>query len=153
VIGAFALHAYGRARATVDLDFVTVTEAQPGLVEFLLSLGYETLHLSAGYSNHSHPDSTLGRVDFVYVSGETAGRLFEAATTTLRLGAQSIPVPKPEHLIAMKVVAMKNDPDRSFQELADIQFLLRLPGVDDREVQRYFEQHGLREKFDELTRS
>jgi hypothetical protein len=37
-------------------------------------------------------------------------------------------VPRPEHLAAMKVQAMKNDPSRTFQDLADIQALLSLPG-------------------------
>ena len=29
-------------------------------------------------------------------------------------------VPKPEHLVAMKVQAMKNDPKRAFQDMADV---------------------------------
>ena len=55
VVGAFGLAAYGRARATVDLDVATEARAQPRLVGFLESLGYETLHLSEGYSNLSIP--------------------------------------------------------------------------------------------------
>jgi hypothetical protein len=64
-----------------------------------------------------------------------------------------VPVPKPEHLVAMKVLAMKNDPGRTFQDLADIRILLMLPGVDREEIRHYFEQHGLRERFDDLERS
>ena len=48
---------------------------------------------------------------------------------------------------------MKNDPGRTFQEMADLRFLLRLPGVDQREIRGYFERAGLLEKFDELERS
>jgi hypothetical protein len=44
------------------------------------------------------------------------------------------PVPKPEHLIAMKVQAIKNDPRRAFKDLADVQALMRLPEVDDAEA-------------------
>src|SRR5262249_35472427 len=54
VIGAFGLHAYGLSRGTFDLDFVSEAGAQPQLVGFFESLGYETLHVSAGYSNHLH---------------------------------------------------------------------------------------------------
>jgi len=50
----------------------------------------------------------------------------------------------------MKVLAMKNDPSRTFQEMADIQALLRLPGVDKGEIKGYFERHGLGKKFEEL---
>ena len=31
-----------------------------------------------------------------------------------------VPVPRPEHLAAMKVLAIKNDPSRTFQDLADL---------------------------------
>ena len=48
----------------------------------------------------------------------------------------------------MKVHAMKNDPGRTLQEMADIRFLLQLDGVDEREIREYFEKIGLREKLD-----
>lgn len=53
----------------------------------------------------------------------------------------------------MKIHAMKNDPGRSFQEMADIRFLLQIEGVDEKEIQEYFERAGLRKKFDELKSS
>ncbi len=53
----------------------------------------------------------------------------------------------------MKVHAMKNDPGRALREMADIGFLLKLPGIDEEEVRGYFEKAGLREKYDEIRRS
>ena len=50
----------------------------------------------------------------------------------------------------MKIVAMKNDPKRSFQEMADIQFLLGLPKIDEDEIRSYFEKHNLLEKYYEI---
>jgi hypothetical protein len=113
-------------------------------------LGYETLYRSAGYSNHLHPRPALGRVDFVYLEPETAKRVFDACSEVDGPGGLRLRVPRPEHLAAMKVVAMKNDPTRAFQELADIRFLLTLSGVDRSLVRGYFERHGLLERFDEL---
>ena len=52
----------------------------------------------------------------------------------------------------MKVHAMKHDPARTLQELADIRLLLGLPGVDEDEVRGYFERAGLRDRFDALKR-
>jgi hypothetical protein len=117
VIGAFALHAYGRSRATSDLDFVTEFHAQPKLIAFLEGFGHETLHASSGYSNHLHRDVAMGRLDFVYISGETSRQLFGSARKLLVLGEMSIPVPRAEHIAAMKIQAMKNDPERTFQEM------------------------------------
>jgi hypothetical protein len=151
--GAFALHAYGLSRATSDLDFVTEATARQRLVTFLESLGYETLYSSPGYSNHLHPEAAMGRVDLIYVEGETARRLFDAAGTSFRLGGHELPVPRAEHLGAMKVHAMKNDPGRALQEMADIRFLLQLDGVDEEEIRGYFEKAGLEEKFHEIKRS
>lgn len=152
VIGAFGLHAYGLSRTTSDLDFVTELAAQPRLVPFLDSLGYETLHLSTGYSNHLHSDPALGRLDFVYVSGETSRRLFRSTRLMPVMQGVSLAVPRPEHLVAMKIQAMKNDPERTFQEMADILFLLRLPEIDRDEVRRYFEKQGMIEKYNEIAK-
>jgi hypothetical protein len=109
------------------------------------------LYRSAGYSNHVHALADLGRLDFVYVDSET-GRLLFRGGATLQLGEHRVPVPRPEHLIAMKVHAMKNDPSRTLREMADIQFLLSLPSVDEAEVRAYFEQSGLLERYLEIKR-
>ena len=151
--GAFALHAYGLSRATVDIDFVVEAAVRERLVAFLESIGYETLHASAGYSNHSHPDPSMGRVDFIYIAGETSRLLFATRGVTLRFGRHELPVPRAEHLVAMKVHAMKNDPGRALQEMADIRFLLQLPGLDEEEIQGYFVKAGLQDKYDEIKRS
>jgi hypothetical protein len=37
--------------------------------------------------------------------------------------------------------------------MADLQFLLRLPGIDRDEVRRQFERHGLGERYRELERT
>jgi len=66
---------------------------------------------------------------------------------------RSVRVPKPEHLAAMKVAAMASDPSRTLQDLADIQFLLRVPGVDREEIRGYFVRYGLEKRFDELLAS
>jgi hypothetical protein len=153
VVGAFGLHAYGLSRATVDLDFVTESGIRERLVAYLESVGYETLYVSSGYSNHLHPNPEFGRVDLIYVDGETAERLFGPGGASLRLGGRELRVPRAEHLAAMKVHAMKNDPGRTLQELADIQFILQIEGVDEAEIERYFEEAGLEERFDEIKRS
>ena len=153
VVGGLGLHGYGVTRATLDLDLVCESEAQAALVSFLEAQSYETLHRSAGYSSHLHGDSELGRVDIVYVDAGTARGLFPGCSPLLELGARRALVPRAEHLAAMKVQAMKNDPTRELQDLADIQALLRLPGVDAAEVRCYFERAGLLDRYDAIRRS
>jgi len=153
VIGAFGLHAYGLTRATTDVDFVTDSSARSQLVSFLEANGYETLYSSEGYSNHLHPDPAFGRVDLVYVSGETGRRLFDGASVRSLVPGRRVPVPRPEHLAAMKIYAIKNDPERRHQELADIRFLLGLPDVDRIEIRGYFQSSGLGELYDDLEKA
>jgi hypothetical protein len=152
IIGAFALHAYGLTRATSDLDFITDIRAQDKLIPFLEKLGYETLYVSSGYSNHLHTDPGMGRLDFVYVSGKTSRQLLGAAAKTFILGGITVAVPRAEHIAAMKIQAMKNDPERSLQDMADIQFLMRLPDIDKTEIREYFKKQGLLDKYHEIQR-
>ena len=151
VIGGVALGAYGNPRLTLDLDIVTDASGQDALIEFMESQGFVTLHRSSGYSNHSHP--RRGRVDFMYVRDQTADRLFASATVLPGPGGNPMPVPKPEHLIAMKVQAMRDAPDRGLQDLVDIAYLLQVDGVDRDEVRGYFLRAGLEERWHELTRA
>ncbi|HYA43092.1 MAG TPA: nucleotidyltransferase family protein [Syntrophobacteraceae bacterium] len=151
LIGAFALQAYGYVRATQDMDFVVREEGQERVIGFLESLGYQTLYRSKGFSNHLHPLTSLGRIDLVYVAGETADAIF-SGTRQIPILDVSVPVARPEHLVALKIFAMKNDPARSFREMADIQQLLKHTEIDMDEIRGYFEKYGQMEKFYELTR-
>lgn len=152
VVGGLGLQAYGIGRATFDIDLVTAAEAQTDLVAFLEAEGYETLHRSPSYSNHLHPRSEAGRLDFIYVDPETGRRLFAGCRPLLELGARRALVPRPEHLVAMKAQAVKNDPSRALQDLADVLALLRLPGTDLDEARGYFERAGLPGEWDEVRR-
>jgi hypothetical protein len=153
VIGGVALAAYGLARTTLDLDLVLDAESQEEAVPFLESLGYETIHQTSGYSSHLHANPLWGRVDFLYVRGETSKALFEGCRIYPGPGGLEVPLPKPEHLAAMKALAIKNDPGRALQDMADVRFLIQLPKVDRQTVRAYFERHGLEERFDEIERS
>ena len=92
----------------------------------------------------------LGRIDFVYVKGDTAESIFKATKRLLILGNLTVPVVKPEHVVALKVFAMKNDPDRALREMADIKELLSLPGIDLQEIRKYFEKYGQTEKYHDI---
>lgn len=151
VIGGVALGAYGNPRMTLDLDVATDAGAQDALVAFMESQGFITLHRSPGYSNHRH--AQRGRVDFMYVRGDTADRLFGSTTELPGPGGNPIPVPKPEHLIAMKVQAMRDAPERGLQDLVDIAYLLQVDGVNREEARGYFIRAGLEERWNELTRT
>ena len=150
VVGGLAMASYGLVRTTLDLDLVADASHQDALVAGMEALGYETVHRSRGYSNHVHSDPASGHVDFVYVDGETADRIFAEVRRVGGPRGELIPVPSPEHLAAMKVRAMRNDPGRTFQEQSDIRYLIRSAGADREEIRRQYARHGLEAKFAEL---
>ncbi|HMB52089.1 MAG TPA: hypothetical protein VKU40_02150 [Thermoanaerobaculia bacterium] len=149
VVGGVALHAYGLSRTTYDLDLLTSSEAQAEVVAFLESLGYETLYRSAGFSNHNHPRQEWGRVDVVYVEGDTLQQMFAGVERKPAMGLD-LPVPRAEHLAAMKLHALRNDPDRAAQDFADLRYLIHLPEVDQEEVKGYFARQGMLDRYDDL---
>lgn len=151
LVGGHALAAYGKARSTLDLDLLVPGEAQHQLVEFMEGLGYETLHRSSGYSNHLHSDPALGRVDFIYVRGDTQREIFEGVREMAGPEGVRVLVPRAEHLVAMKVQAIKNDPKRKFQDMADIAGLLESSDIDRSEVQSFFERAGMLNLWDEFA--
>jgi hypothetical protein len=150
VIGAFALYAYGYTRATRDVDFITRFENQRKIVDFLESLGFETLNCSGGYSNHLHTSDGL-RIDLVYVDGQTADLIFKAVQKKFFFGDFDLPVVSPEHLVALKLFAIRNDPDRKYKELADIKEIVRLTIIDKDQVQKFFKKYGLEAYYHEIV--
>jgi hypothetical protein len=153
LIGGLAMQAWGRSRLTKDIDFAVDAVARDRVISFAESLGYETLHVSEGYSNHAHPDPAWGRVDFMYLYGDTARKIFAAASPKPVVGDAAAPVASAEHLAMMKAVAMKNDPHRALFEGEDVRILMKAPGVDRKAIRDYFERQGLLGLYDAIERA
>ena len=151
VAGGLALQAYGWSRVTQDIDLVVEATARAGVVARMEELGYETLYASEGFSNHLHSVKSRGRVDCIYVEAPTADQLFADCRRLDWSGGRTMKVPSPEHLVAMKVHAIRNDASRMFRELADIDYLMRLPGVDGERLRDYFRSAGLEDRYDDLV--
>jgi predicted nucleotidyltransferase len=147
--GGLALHAYGYTRFTADVDLLIVRAFQDLVIERMEAEGYETLYRSEGYSNHLHSDTGLGRIDFIWVDDSTAEKIF-SSTRQVAVQDIALPVPRPEHLVAMKLQAIRNDPSRRLRDLADIQQLMRVAGVDQEQIREYFRQYDLLKEYDEV---
>ena len=150
--GGLAMGAWGHSRGTRDADFLVSIEHRERIVKFAESLGYETLFVSDGYSNHLHPSSDLGRIDVIYASGDTAERLL-ASVTRREIGGRSLPILSATHLAMMKMLAMKNRPMRVLIDGNDVAFLLHLPEIDREAVRDYCARHGLLDLLNVLERT
>lgn len=150
VAGAFALHGYGYTRATSDLDFVVTAKSQAALIQFLESLGYETVASSQGFSHHIHVLQGA-RIDLIYVEADTADKMFASVTRIALFEDLELPVVSPLHLVAIKLFAIKNDPTRKLKDLADIRELLERTAVDMAKVRDCFAHYGFEEYFSEVS--
>ena len=103
MIGGLALNAYGYARATLDFDVAAEERVRRALTDLLRAGGFEVLNDVEGFTNLLHPDVQLGRLDVMWLDGETAERVFGRVRRLERPGGPDVPVPSPEHLVAMKV--------------------------------------------------
>jgi hypothetical protein len=151
LVGGLALLAYGAPRATFDVDLLAPRGTRDDLVRFLEGRGFTTLSVEPGFSNHQHSDPALGRVDVIYADGTTADVVFAGCSPRAITPFLEAPVPRAEHLVAMKAQAFAKDPTR-YSDLADLQFLLALPGLDTVEARGYFDSAGLAEYFERLRR-
>jgi hypothetical protein len=149
LIGAFALHAYGYTRATRDVDFITRREAQTALIACMEANHFSTVHRSEGISNHLHEDGR-SRIDILYVDDNTADQVFSSARIMHVLADTPLPVVSPEHLAAMKLFAMKNDPSRTFKEISDIRVLVHICGIDPEVIRHYLHIYDLERWSDDI---
>ena len=150
VIGAFALCAHGYTRATKDVDFISRIEYQGKIIGYLESLGFETLHRSSGFSNHLRSVGAT-RIDIMYVEGETARAIFSSVSKMKVLEDLSLPVISLDHLIALKLFAIKNEPGRKLKELSDIKELSRIGSIDAATLRELFKKYGQEKYYHEIA--
>jgi hypothetical protein len=153
VVGGMAMNAYGHARTTMDFDIAAEEGARKALLSRLAAEGFEVLNNVEGFSNLLHADAALGRLDVLWLDGSTADRVFSRLRHLPGPGGRDVPVPAPEHLVAMKVRSIQSQPTRVFRDGADLEYLLKFPGLDDNEARGFFERAGLLELYGRLRRS
>ena len=154
LIGGYALQAYGVSRQTMDVD-VLVSEAYAGAVDTALQrAGYSQLVRSEIFVRYRHPSMAVEDVDVLYVNDDTAKRMSERATPWVS-GEATYLVPALSHLVAMKLHAIRSNPQREPRDFADIVELVRAnPGdLGQDELHALCEKYGpegVWEKFEEI---
>jgi hypothetical protein len=150
IAGGVAMSIFGSPRVTYDLDIVVETAGHRFLLAQVGSLGFEVLYDSDAFTNFLHPDPELGRMDLLWTAPHTSALLFaEAMSRTAPDGFPAL-LPSPEHMVEMKVQAIKNRPTRVFRDGADLQVLLALPEMDHNKARATFARHGLAELYDRV---
>lgn len=146
VIGGHAVNAYGYSRTTVDVDFLVAVSCFPKWRVVFESAGYRWAGQTETFARMDPPvtDPPSLPVDVMLVSPETFERLY-AERKVLNFGNAPLPVPKPLHLIALKLHAMRN-PERfkKGKDLPDILNLISICQIDpkNREFQAVLDRYA-----------
>ena len=132
VIGGHAVAAHGYARQTLDLDLLVRDEDRRTWVELLVALGYRVFHEDHAFVQLAPPTAAHWPVDLLLVAEPT----FAGVTAEVRevdLGAWRVRIPSLEHLLALKLHALKHArPPRDLKDLTDVVQLADANGLDPR---------------------
>ena len=132
LIGGRSLEAYGFVRFTKDGDFLVATNDIPVISRVLSVAGYEKTDETAIFSRWKHPSLMTDDVDVMYVKQETFEKLV-VDSKIFTIGHVSLRVPSIPSLIALKLHAMRSNPDRIEKDGRDVAELLKLnPGIIDK---------------------
>jgi hypothetical protein len=148
LIGGLAVLIRGRPRLTFDIDFLVAVEQRDNFVAQLRSRGFAPFHEAPAFGNYAGEGGL--RVDALYARSELGHAMLQRANSE-PLHGTSIKVVAAEDLIALKLQALANDPNR-FRDWADIQGLLALgrETLDLVRVREYFGIFGFHEELDKL---
>ena len=130
IVGGFALTAYGVTRLTADVD-VMIDEGDFEKVRSVLE--QFDYHIGSKHQNFARCqscDDGLMDIDLLFVGTRTLNRMLKEGKHEM-IGCRDFIVPSLNHLIAMKLHAIKYNPKmREFKDLPDVINLIRQNQLD-----------------------
>jgi len=123
VIGGHAVQSYGMDRLTYDCDCAVLDRNEETLKAKLASIGYVLNDRQAHFSRYVHLGRQRAVVDVMRLDAKTFALLSTGARET-QIGEKCVRVPRAFHLLAMKLHALKQNPERAHKDWADICHLL-----------------------------
>jgi hypothetical protein len=124
LIGGVALHFHGVARQTMDVDFLVSPEDFETLERELAKGGYRLTDRSDLSAHFAPTEKPKFSVDLLFVDRETLEKI-KAGGTSVPIGDNKFIIPSVQHLVALKLHALKQNPSRQSRDLPDIASLVR----------------------------
>lgn len=156
LIGGFALTCYGVTRLTADIDIVIIEQDYDQAKSVLEHHGYKTGVKKSNFVRCYSGSGALMDIDILFVTRQTFDRLLASSKNEPVLG-RPMSIPSLDHLIAMKLHAIKNNPKhRMFRDLPDIVNLFRqnATAISEKRLQELCRDYGPNDiygKIRELT--
>jgi hypothetical protein len=130
LIGGFAVNFHKVTRQTADLDFLMTREDFGKIAGLLQEEGFRQEYSQDVFARLTSEKSYFMDLDFMFVDNETLDKIIKEAKSATIAG-QKFAVPCLDHLIALKLHAIKYNPKtREYKDLADILELIKVNEVD-----------------------
>ncbi len=131
LIGGFAVNYYKYTRQTVDVDFLIKEQNFQKILNLLEAAGYKVDYRQEVFARLISTESPLLMdIDFMFIDEETFAKIIKDSQKTSIAGCE-FTVPSLEHLIALKLHAVKYNPKlRLAKDIPDIINLIRINKLD-----------------------
>ena len=153
VIGGHAVNVYCEPRATLDVDFLVRKEDRDRWCQLLNDEGFQLRHDGQAFLQFSPPYGVEWRLDLMLVNSTTFEKVFRSARQVQLLGIHTR-IPCPEHVIGMKLHALKHGHAERFEkDFGDVLSLTRNAGLDPRSetYRQLVEQFGTIELYERIV--
>jgi predicted nucleotidyltransferase len=143
LIGGRSLEGHGFVRNTKDVDFLITTEDISSMESLLKKVGYSKIAETTIFSRWKHSSLGAEDVDVMFVSSGTFETLYKDAVL-LKVGSASIHIPSVAGIVALKLHAIKNNPDRFAKDGLDIVTLRKLNpnAVNEEDFKQLCDKYG-----------
>ena len=123
LIGGNAMIGYGSERLTQDCDCAMVAEDERLVAAVLEPLGYLFKERFSSFARYAHLGGRRPVVDVMLLNASTFEKL-HAQSREIDMDGVTLRAPKPLHLVALKLHALKQNPSRLGKDWEDIRYLL-----------------------------
>ena len=154
VIGGHAVIEHGFQRGTEDADILVCKDDRARWLDLVARLGYSLFHDGGTFLQFEPEEPFEWNLDLMLVPLATFERLVANGKHAKVEGAGII-VPSLEHLLAMKIHALKHGKGlRVLKDTTDVVQLLSVNGVDPKSswLRALFEKHGDIETYERIIR-
>ena len=155
VIGGHAVNAYGIARETADVDLLVNRDDRDAWLNFFGCMAYRVFHDGGNFLQLSPPKEGAWPVDLMLVQKPTFEKM-EAESRHVALLNTTVAIPKVEHLIALKLHALKHTRlHRFLKDFLDVVNLIECAKLDatSDEIKALFEKHGTKDLYEKVLRA
>lgn len=155
VIGGHAVNALGISRETADFDILVSREDETGWRSLLGSLGYTVRFDGGNFLQMNPPSGSTWPVDLMLVNGDTFTKLWASVTDGELLGLR-FKIPAPEHLIALKLHALRQDkPHRALKDFLDVVAIVQTCCLDleSSTLREIFSRYGTDELYERVRKA